>query len=249
MNYINNRLNEIRQNGYQLDLGALINESLENYKKIALLSGLALLIVILSLIIAAVFGMSYFFDLENLTEESLKMNFSEFTPTQIALYIGGVSVFGMVLAPFTAGLIKVAHDVETKDEISFSTIFECYKADYLTDLLISSLLISLLTSTITVGFQMLHLDFVGTLLSYLIGFLTCMAIPLIIFGRLSAMDAISNSIMVVLKQPLIIFLALLLAVIGSFIGLFAFCIGIFFTMPYLYCMYYAIYKNSVGFEA
>ncbi|ESU24742.1 hypothetical protein FEDK69T_02940 [Flavobacterium enshiense DK69] len=248
MNYINNRLKEIKQNGYQIDLGDLINESFESYKKIALLSGLALLIVILSLLIVSVFGLSYFFDLENLSEETLKMDFSTFTPEQIALYVGGVSLLAIILTPFTAGLIKVAHDVETQDEISFSTIFDCYKADYLKDLLISSLVISLITSTITISFQLIHLDIVGSLLSYLIGFFTCLTVPLIIFGRLSAMNAIANSIMVVSKQPLIIFLAILLATIGSFIGLFAFCIGLFFTMPYLYCMYYAIYNRSVGFE-
>ncbi|UOK41551.1 MULTISPECIES: hypothetical protein [Flavobacterium] len=248
MTYINNRLKEIKQNGYQIDLGDLINESFESYKKIALLSGLAVLIVILTLLIVSVFGMSYFFDLENLSEETLKMDFSTFTPEQIALYFGGVSLLAIILTPFTAGLIKVAHDVETQDEISFSTIFECYKADYLKDLLLSALVISLITSTITVGFQMINLDIVGSLLSYLIGFFTCLTVPLIIFGRLSAMNAIANSIMVVSKQPLIIFLAILLATIGSFIGLFAFCIGLFFTMPYLYCMYYSIYNRSVGFE-
>ncbi|ESU28261.1 hypothetical protein FLJC2902T_16090 [Flavobacterium limnosediminis JC2902] len=248
MNYINKRLNEVRQNGYQIDLGDLINESFESYKKIALLAGLALLIVILTLIIVVVFGLSYFTDFENLSEESMIMNFATFSPVEIAAYIGGVSLFAMFLAPFTAGLIKIVHDVETKDEVSFATIFECYKAGYLKDLLLSSLIISLITSTLTVVFQIIHLDFVGTLLSYVIGFLMCMTIPLIVFGKLSAMSAISNSIMVVSKQPLIIFLALLLAAIGSFIGFFGFCIGIFFTLPYLYCMYYAIYKHSVGFE-
>jgi hypothetical protein len=43
-------------------------------------------------------------------------------------------------------------------------------------------------------------------------------------------------------------MALILAAIISFTGFFGFCIGIFFTLPYLYCMHYAIYKQSVGFE-
>lgn len=247
MNYINNRLKEIRQNGYQIDLGNLINESFESYKKIALLSGLALLIVILTLLIVGIFGMSYFIDFENFSEETLKINFAKFTPSEIAMYFGGVTLLTMILTPFTAGLIKVAYDVETKDEISFSTIFDCYREDYLKDLLLSSLVLSLITSSITVGFQIIHLDFIGTLLSYAVGILSCMTIPLIIFGKLTAFDAIANSIMVVSKQPVTIFLALVLAAIGSFIGFFGFCIGIFFTMPYLYCMYYTIYKNSVGF--
>ncbi|MCG2611634.1 hypothetical protein LZZ90_08955 [Flavobacterium sp. SM15] len=248
MNYITRRLAEIKQNGYQIDLGNLIDESFTNYKKIALLAGLALIIVILSLLILTIFGMSYFIDFENFNEESMVMDFSQFTATEILAYIGGVSLLGMLFAPFTAGLIKLAHDVETKEEVSFSTIFECYKASYLKDLLLSSLLISVITGSIAVAFQILRLDFVGTLLSYFIGFLLSMTIPLIIFGGLSAFQAISNSILVVSKQPIWIFLALLIAAIASCVGLIAFCLGIFFTLPYLYSMYYVIYKNSVGFE-
>lgn len=248
MNYIEKRLAEIKQNGFELDLGNLINESFENYKKIALLAGLALTIVLLTLMIASIYGMSYFIDFENFSEEQLVMDFNTFTPMQIALYIGGTSLFAMFFAPFTAGLIKIAHDVETKDEISFSNIFDCYKAIYLKDLMFSSFIITMVTSCIAVGFQMLHLEFVGTIVNYVIGFLSCLTIPLIIFGRVNAVDAIVSSMMVVSKQPLIIFLALLLAVIGACIGLIAFCLGIFFTLPYLYSMYYSIYKNSVGFE-
>lgn len=248
MNYTEKRLTEIKQNGYDIDLGNLINESFENYKKIALLAGLALTIVILTLLIATIYGMTYFIDFENFSEDQLIMDFNTFTPAQIAMYIGASSLFGMLFAPFTGGLIKIAHDVETKDEVSFSNIFDCYKAPYLKDLLFSAFVIAAFTSFITVAFQMIHLEFVGTLLSYVIGFLSCLTIPLIIFGRLNAISAITTSMMVVSKQPLIIFLALLLAAIGACIGIFAFCLGIFFTLPYLYSMYFVIYKNSVGFE-
>lgn len=248
MNYIEKRLSEIKQNGFELDLGNLINESFENYKKIALLAGLALTIVILTLMIATIYGMTYFVDFENFSEEQFVMDFNTFTPMQIGLYIGASAIFAMLFAPFTAGLIKIAHDVETKDEVSFSNIFDCYKTTYLKDLMFSAFVIAVITSCLTIGFQMIHLEFVGTILNYIIGFVSCLTIPLIVFGRLNAVDAILKSIMVVSKQPLIIFLALLLAVIGACIGLIAFCLGIFFTLPYLYSMYYSIYKNSVGFE-
>lgn len=248
MNYINTRLSEIKQNGFDLDLGNLINESFENYKKIALLAGLALTIIILLLMIATIFALGYFIDFENFSQDQLIMDFNTFTPVQIAIYIGATALFAMLFAPFTAGLIKIAHDVETKDEVSFSNIFDCYKGIYLKDLMFSAFVIAVFSSCITVGFQMIHLEFVGTILNYIIGFMSCLTIPLIVFGRLNAIDAILNSILVVSKQPLIIFLALLLAVIGACLGLIAFCLGIFFTLPYLYSMYYAIYKNSVGFD-
>lgn len=248
MNYTEKRLAEIKQNGYTVDLGNLINESFENYKKIALLAGLALTIVILTLLIATVYGMTYFVDFENFSEDQLIMEFNTFTPAQIAMYIGGTSLLGMLFAPFTAGLIKIAHDVDTKDEISFSNIFECYTASYVKDIMFSAFIIAVATSSLTVAFQMIQLEFVGTILSYLIGFLSCLTIPLIVFGQLNTISAIKGSIMIVSKQPFIIFLALVLAAIGSCIGIFAFCLGIFFTLPYLYSMYYVIYENSVGFD-
>lgn len=248
MNYIEKRLTEIKQNGYDIDLGNLINQSFENYKKTALLAGLALTIIILTLMIVSIYSLSHFIDFENFSEEQLVIDFNTFTPMQIASYIGGSALFSMLFAPFTAGLIKIAHDVETKDEVSFSNVFDCYTTSYTKDLIFSSFIIASITSCITVGFQMIHLEFVGTIVSYIIAFLSCMTIPLIIFGNLTAIDAILNSIVVVSKQPVIIFLALVLAAIGSCVGLIAFCLGIFFTLPYLYSMYYSIYKNSVGFE-
>jgi hypothetical protein len=51
-----------------------------------------------------------------------------------------------------------------------------------------------------------------------------------------------------IKKPFIIAIALLIAGIGMFLGIFALCIGIIFTVPYLYSMYYAIYAQSVGFQ-
>jgi hypothetical protein len=33
-----------------------------------------------------------------------------------------------------------------------------------------------------------------------------------------------------------------------FLGIFVLCIGIIFTIPYLYSMYYAIYEQTIGFK-
>ena len=54
MNTTEKRLEEIKRNGYRLDLGEAINETFENYKKIALLSGAVLLLV--AVVASVVFG-------------------------------------------------------------------------------------------------------------------------------------------------------------------------------------------------
>jgi hypothetical protein len=41
---------------------------------------------------------------------------------------------------------------------------------------------------------------------------------------------------------------IIVAFIGSILGIFAFCFGIFFTFPFIYSMQYAVYKNIVGFN-
>jgi predicted ferric reductase len=50
------------------------------------------------------------------------------------------------------------------------------------------------------------------------------------------------------KQPLLILVAMLIAVIGMLLGIFILCIGIIFTVPYLYAMHYTLYAQAVGFE-
>jgi uncharacterized membrane protein len=41
---------------------------------------------------------------------------------------------------------------------------------------------------------------------------------------------------------------LIVAVIAGIVGIFGLCIGIFFTMPFMYSMNYVIYKTIVGID-
>ena len=76
---------------------------------------------------------------------------------------------------------------------------------------------------------------------------TIFTLPLIIYGKLSYTEALSKSIQLYAKQPLIILVAMLIAVIGMLLGIFILCIGIIFTVPYLYAMHYALYAQTIGF--
>ena len=92
-----------------------------------------------------------------------------------------------------------------------------------------------------VGFQWL-----GIVMSLSISVLTFLTLPLIIFGDLKAMEAIEGSILIVSKQFLILFALIIVATIFICLGLFGFCIGIFFTIPFIYAMYYTIYREIFG---
>ena len=75
-----------------------------------------------------------------------------------------------------------------------------------------------------------------------------LTVPLIIFSKLDAVNAIVFSIKLVFKQPIILFLLLLVGYICAMLGFIALCIGIFFTLPFIYSLYYCIYKNIIPVE-
>jgi len=97
-------------------------------------------------------------------------------------------------------------------------------------------------------FESFGIRFLGVILTYTISFFTFLVIPLIIFGNLKVAEAIKGSFIIVSKQFFILLGLLIVAVIMAMLGLIGFCIGIFFTIPFIYSMYYAIYKDNIGFD-
>ena len=93
------------------------------------------------------------------------------------------------------------------------------------------------------------LIFLSFVINVSIGLLTLLTIPLIIFGNLSATAAIKGSITLVKKRFLVILLLLIVGFVGAFIiGIIALCIGIFFTLPFIYSLEYIIYRNAMSIE-
>ena len=63
-----------------------------------------------------------------------------------------------------------------------------------------------------------------------------------------AIEAIKSSAVIVIKQPLMLIALIFISGIGAALGIFGFCIGIFFTMPFVYSMNYAVYKAIIGID-
>jgi uncharacterized membrane protein len=154
-----------------------------------------------------------------------------------------------LLSPFPAGLIKMAHCAEKDEEFHVSTVFEYYKAPYFKELVISTLTISILSSILSSLFDYSGIKFIGTLLSMILSFFTFLTIPLIIFGNLKAIDAIKSSAIIIAKQPLVILGLIIVAIIASMVGFIGCCIGVFFTIPFMYSMYYSIYISIIGIDS
>jgi hypothetical protein len=251
MSLLKERLHDIEKNGYQLDFGNVFNHAFENYKKIALYAGLVLFVFMTLFVIfitgslISVVGVTAMtqelspekFKIENLSESSI-------------LVFGGISiVLTCILSPFQAGFLKMADCGDRDEEFHIATLFSYYKLPYLKEIIISSILISSISFAQATLFSFMKVDFIGTIITYFISFVTLLSIPLIIFGNLKAIDAIKYSIMIVLKQPIVLLGLMVVAIIGAMVGFMGCCIGVFFTIPFLYSMNYVIYSAIVGIDS
>lgn len=250
MNTTKERIEKITTYGYELDFGTVFEQAFENYKKIALYAGLMLLVfwILISILFSA--GLISYVGIEHIEEYTNKMkelSTLKVIPLDIALPLNGsIILISALINPFMAGFLKMADCGEKGEEFHVSTMFTYYKSPYFIAIFISVFIIGITSTGIAMLLQSAGLEFVGTVTTLLISFMTFMAIPLIVFEKLNAIDAIKSSISIVSKQPLVLLGLLIVAGIGAALGIFGFCIGIFFTWPFLYSMNYTIYKNIFG---
>ncbi len=244
------QIEKIISNGYQLDFGTVFEQAFENYKKIAIYAGLMLLVFWILVSIVAAAGLISYIGIEHIEEFGNKMkqlSAIKVMPLDIAIPLNAsLLLISALTNPFMAGFLKMADCGEKGEEFHVSTMFSYYKSPYFSTIFISVFIIGLINTGLAMLLQYAGLNFVGTVTSLLISFLTFLTIPLIIFSNLNAIDAIKSSILIVSKQPLILLGLMIVAGIGAVLGIFGLCIGIFFTISFMYSMTYVIYKNIVG---
>lgn len=244
------KIEEIKTNGYQIDFGNVFNHAFENYKKIALYAGLMIFVFAILLgflaagIVISTFGVSA---LNQKMLEDLRVE--NFTGLHLAIYLILGILFNCLLVPFLAGLIKMAHSAEKDEEFHVSTVFQYYKNPYFQELVISAFIITIFSTGLSEMFKLVGIEIIGALLSAVISFFTFLTIPLIIFGNLKAIDALKSSMIIVSKQPLVLLGLIIVSGIASLVGFIGCCIGIFFTIPFIYSMYYVIYTSIIGIDS
>ena len=245
-----NRIEDIKKNGYTLDFGNVFNLAFENYKKIALYGGLVFFVfAVLFSILGAVLLLSVFDSetiLENLKPERFK---PENLNLNTMLIFSAVSVlFTCLLSPLSGGLIKMAYCADKDEEFHVSTMFEYYKSPYFIELFVATFLVTLINTVIGGILNYAQIPILDVVVSVTIGLFTIMMIPLIIFGNLKGLEAIQTSILIVSKQPLVLLGLLVVGSIATMVGFIGCCIGIFFTLPFIYSLYFAIYSEIIGFD-
>ncbi len=253
------KIENIKENGYYLGFGEVVEQTINNFKKTALIQGVVLLVVLIifTIVAGSVAGLAY--GLGSITEYFTDIAVNEVSTVALLVQFGVSVIAAGIAAPFTAGLLKMAHNAEENRQVEFSTVFDYYKSTYIKDLFLTGILISLFLSGLgTVinlviqsypsGPLFIFLIIFSFLLNVLVPILTIFAIPLVVFGNLSATEAIKGSI-VVTKQKFWTILALSLVLgICALLGFFGFCIGIFFTIPLLYSAIYIMYRTAIGIE-
>lgn len=241
----NTQIDQAIANGYYLDLGTSIEKAFENYKKIALIAGLAYLLISLAFIGIALTIVATLFGLSEFSETMTDFSVTEFSAVGIVIYVLISIVAAGLFSPISAGFYKMAHLAENNKEFSIGTIFDYYKTSYFKDLFIAASLIALVNLGLSLLFEFLGYPISGSLLTYIIAFFTLFYIPLIVFGEQSGLDAITKSVQLVVKNPFTIVVLMLIAGIGMLLGLIGLCIGIFFTLPFLNSVLYTIYNEAL----
>lgn len=229
---------------FQLDFGLVLEKSFDNFKKIAGIAGIGIIIssLFFGVLFAGIFGSIYGFAhfTETMTGFSVNMAWS----TQLIIILVG-SLFGAIFSPLNAGFIQMARNANTNENFGLNTLFDFFSSSYFKDLFISSVLLSLVGGILSFGCEQLGIKFLGNVVSVIVTVLTIFTIPLIIFNKYDAVSAITTSCKVVLKSPFVILGLLFVALIFCLLGLFGLCIGLFFTFPFWFSITYIMYAEIV----
>nr|WP_315140884.1 hypothetical protein [uncultured Flavobacterium sp.] len=232
-----------------LDFETVLNHSFANYKKIALYAGLALFVftfffvIFLSALAISVVGA------ENINERAMQ-NFQKLLLTKpyIWYYTGFSILTTCLLSPFMAGFYKMADAAEKDTSFGVSGLFSIYTSPLIVPVVSTTFLIDLATKGLSLVFDEIGLSFVGIILTIIISFVTLLTVPLIVLGNCSTIESIKTSTAIVMKQPIVILMLIIVAILGALLGLFAFCIGIFFTYPFLISVVYTMYNQVTSKE-
>jgi uncharacterized membrane protein len=250
-NKTNQIIDDKINNGYELDLGNIIDNSIEIYKKIVWKAGLGYFMIFgIIILIAMTISLSLIdsSNLEEFKEISQDPNYFYKNPTILAWFIIGGLIINILFIPLNAGFLNLCHLVKTNQEFSTANIFDYYKSKYLIDLIIGSLLIAIVTTLFTTTLDIMNLKIVSFVIQISFALFTFLFLPLIIYGNQSFGSAIKKSIQLVMKSPFTILGAMIIGILFILAGLIGFCIGILFTIPFYSCVIYTIYESIIGFE-
>lgn len=247
------QIENIKKNGYSLNFATTFDHAFENYKKIAVYSGLIFLVFSIIVAIAYLGTIAAYFGIENIQKDFIaEYSKKKLSGNELFIHTIGISVLAAVISPFMAGFLKMADCADRDVEFNVSTIFSYYKAPYFGQLFINAFIPALIGTGISNIVKNVDSSYIGTTISfvipYFISYLMFLSMPLIVFGKLKGLDAIRSSFIIVIKNPLTMFAFFILGFIGSLIGFIGCGILVVFTIAFNTSMIYATYYAIFGIE-
>lgn len=216
--------------------GYIISHAFEIYKGIFLYAFIIMIIYIIGdFLLQLLTGFNVWGDYDD---------FSNFTRPKdefwdkpgFGLYYSFSSFWNILLAPLHLGLIYIANKFNNKQTVEFSDLFIGFRQN-----LGQTLLYSLITTIIfAISAALCGLPFFFVYPLFMLG------LPFLLFENLSAVDAISKTYAIA-KEDYGTFLGTaLLGILISVLGFVLCCIGIIFTLPFIYVVMYSMYCAYCG---
>ncbi|MEC4113535.1 hypothetical protein [Myroides pelagicus] len=256
MNNLNDKLKHIKENGYLIAPFNVMGEAFSYYKRTVLpvISSSLFIFFAVMLIASTVITNNFELDKEDpvVMQEQLTALMNEWvgllaTPPYLYYYLLASVIATALSSIVIAGFFKMNADAAMGRYPRFLSAFKYFVSIKGLYVFIAVIIISSLFTIISVPLQLMELGMVALALNWLIHTLTIFTIPLIIFGDSKPLAAIKNSIMVVNKQPIPIILTIVLNYFLLMSSLFLFIIGILLFLPYLFSIYFTLYRQVIGY--
>lgn len=249
MNKTNEQLKEIKENGINITTSNVMSEAFIYYKKtfFSASAGLMLITFLASFLISSILVKIYGEDTEAVLKEMQSFNPFTLSLKGMSIYLLGMTIFTAITSVFSAGFIKMSANAYIGKRSSMLVAFKYFISIRGLYVFIAQFIVSILFSSIIFLLQSEGLNLVAMAINWLINTLIIFSTPLIIFAKQSPFEAIKNSIQVVNKQPVAIIFTLLLNYFLVGAGLLIFLVGIFFTLPYLFCIIFTLYRQTIGY--
>ena len=194
-------------------------------------------------------GINYFLGFENFAEKMKTFNPESLSLQGSLIYFGCMLLLVTLLAPFNAGLLKIMKDADEGSKPTLNTLFYYVNTSYFLNIIVATVFIGIFNFGFNFSIQKLLGNesmlgkFLPMFFSVIFSIATLTVLPNLIFKNSSIINAIKESFVNGLKNFLSILVLLIIAIAIGYLGIFAFCIGIFFTFPIYYAMQYAIFKS------
>ena len=241
-NYVKQRLEEIKQQGFKVETGALFSRAWEIFSGIAAYSIVALLlygvvVLIMSFVSQLIYApaavaISDVNDLEDYYIETFT------APLFFVSNLVSIVVYAAV-APILFSIVTMARKFEKSETVGMNDIFEHYSNGNFMNIFLTYLVIQIVAS---IGFVLCLIPGLVFQLA------TVLSVPFVLFAKATVGEAITSSISVSFKNFGSIFVFGLLTFCVIVLGFLACVVGLVVAIPLVYIALYCLYKEVIGFD-